>query len=96
MWIVNRNDSWNNIWNILLRPTVLLKANNTITQECRMCGKHILNKKQYSYVSPYTEVKLTVCRDCGVREYYGTRGKSTKTYKRHMRDKLLFGVEENV
>lgn len=91
---------WINNWichrDCLLRPTVILKTNNTITQECRMCGKHILYKKQYSYVSPYTEVKLTVCRDCGVREYYGTKGKSTKTYKRHMRDKLLFGVEDNV
>ena len=38
---------------------MILKTNNTITQECRMCGKHILYKKQYSYVSPYTEVKLT-------------------------------------
>lgn len=77
-------------------PTVILKKNNATTKECRMCGKDVLYKKQYYYTSPLSGTKLTVCRDCGVREYYGTKGKSTKKYKRHIQKKTIFGLEENV
>ena len=78
-----------------VRPHVMIKENNTITKDCRICGKSILYKKQYHYISPVAEVKLTICRDCGVREYYGAAGKGNKTYKKHMIDKTLFGLENN-
>jgi len=76
-------------------PIVILKKNNAITRECRMCGKEVLHKKQYYYTSPLSGTKLTVCRDCGVREYYGTKGKSTKKYKRHISNDRIFDIKEN-
>jgi len=76
-------------------PVIILKKNNAITKECRICGRKILYKKQYYYTSPLSGTKLTICKECGVREYYGTRGKSSRKYKRHMSDKRIFGIEEN-
>ena len=76
-------------------PIVILKKNNAITKECRMCSRNIHYKKQYYYTSPLSGTKLTVCKDCGVREYYGTKGKSTKKYKRHILKKKIFGIESN-
>jgi len=76
-------------------PVLILKNNNAITKKCRMCGKEILYKKQYYYTSPISGTKLTVCRDCGVREYYGTKGKYIKKYKRDVTNKKVFGVDEN-
>ena len=76
-------------------PIVILKNNNATTKECRMCGKDVLYKKQYYYTSPLSGTKLTVCKNCGIREYYGTKGKYTKKYKRHMSNHKIFGIKHN-
>ena len=76
-------------------PVLIFKKSNFISKECRICGKDILYKKQYYYTSPLFGTKLTVCRDCGVREYYGTKGKSTKKYKKDIVDKKVFGIDDN-
>ena len=60
-------------------------------KECRMCGRDIQKKQKYSYISPLTEVKLTVCKQCAIREYYGTSGASNKLYKKETSQKKLFG-----
>ena len=44
---------------------------------------------------PIAEVKLTVCKQCAIREYYGTSGSNSKLYKKHMSNKKLFGVDSN-
>ena len=76
-------------------PVIIFKKSNFISKECRICGKDILYKKQYYYTSPLSGTKLTVCRDCGVREYYGTKGKSTKKYKKDIMNKKVFGIDDN-
>ena len=76
-------------------PVIILKTKNTITEECRMCGRDILYKKQYYYTSPLSNTKLTICKPCAIREYYGTRGKATRNYKRHSKRKRMFGIEGN-
>ncbi len=50
--------------------------------ECRMCGKDIKNKVKCSYISPISEVKLTICKPCAIREYYGKK-KQQKIQKAH-------------
>ena len=77
-------------------PVLIFKKSNFISKECRICGKDILYKKQYYYTSPLSGTKLTVCRDCGVREYYGTSGKMNKKYRKHMINETLFGLKDNV
>ena len=76
-------------------PVIISKTNNVITKKCRMCDKDILYKKQYYYTSPISGTKLTICKQCGIREYYGSRGKLTKVYKRHVKKKKMFGIEDN-
>ena len=76
-------------------PIVIQKKNNTIIKECRMCGKDVLYKKQYYYISPLSGTKLTGCKNSGIREYYGTKGKYTKKYKRHMSNHKIFGIKNN-
>jgi len=76
-------------------PIIIFKKSNFISKECRICGKDILYKKQYYYTSPLSGTKLTVCRDCGVREYYGTKGKYTKKYKKDLVNKKVFGINDN-
>lgn len=79
-----------------MTPNIILKTNNSITKNCRICDKSILHKNQYYYISPIAEIKLTICRNCAVREYYGTSGKMNKKYRKHMINETLFGLKDNV
>lgn len=55
---------------------------------CRMCGVDIRHKVKCSYISPISETKLTICKKCAIREYYGSKN---KRYKKHIKENKLFG-----
>ena len=74
-----------------MRPGIRLLPGWFERKECRMCGSDIQRKPKYSYTSPISEVKLTVCKKCAIREYYGTSGSSNKLYKKETSQKKLFG-----
>ena len=78
-----------------MRPGITILPEWFERKECRMCGVDIMNKPKYSYTSPIAEVKLTVCKKCAIREYYGTSGTNSKLYKKHMSNKKLFGVDSD-
>jgi ribosome-binding protein aMBF1 (putative translation factor) len=75
-----------------MRPGIRLLPGWFERKECRMCGSDIQRKPKYSYTSPLSEVKLTVCKKCAIREYYGTSGSNSKLYKKDVSNKKLFGV----
>tara|TARA_R110002020_G_scaffold220638_2_gene428528 strand:+ start:2111 stop:2350 length:240 start_codon:yes stop_codon:yes gene_type:complete len=74
-----------------MRPVITLLPAWFERKECRMCGTDIQKKQKFSYVSPISEVKLTVCKKCAIREYYGTSATSSKLYKKETSQKKLFG-----
>ena len=75
-----------------MRPGIRLLPGWFERKECRMCGSDIQRKPKYSYTSPLSAVKLTVCKKCAIREYYGTSGSNSKLYKKDVSNKKLFGV----
>jgi len=77
-----------------VRPIIRTNSLSYINN-CRICDKDIKNKEKLSYISPITEVKLTVCKLCAIREYYGSGGKNTKMYKQHIKNNKLFGYNDN-
>ena len=58
-------------------------------KECRMCGKFGYID-MYNYVSPLRNDKFIVCKKCAIREYYGTKAKQSKRYKKDKNDNNLF------
>lgn len=78
-----------------MRPVVIKLGDSFHRKECRMCGRDISKIQNYSYISPVSETKLTICRVCSVREYYGTGGKMSLRYKTDVANNKLFGVEGN-
>ena len=55
-----------------------------------MCVKSIDKKIHYTYISPISRTELEICKDCAVREYYGTKRTNTKRYKRDLAKGKLF------
>jgi|TARA_B100000315_G_scaffold21646_1_gene18897 RNase P subunit RPR2 len=55
-----------------------------INQRCRMCrATNITGRKEwYHLVSAMFKVEMDVCKPCGIREYYGNKGRESRNYKK--------------
>jgi|TARA_R100000789_G_scaffold100278_2_gene109592 hypothetical protein len=61
-----------------------------------MCSKQT-KAIHYHFTSAYTREEVgIVCRQCCIREYYGTRFRQSKRYNRDLEEKSLFGVKNEI
>lgn len=61
-------------------PKIVKKEKTYNEFECYMCGGK-LDSFVYDYKSAFRKDSFTICRKCAIREYYGTKGTSSKKYK---------------
>ena len=62
-------------------PKIVKKEKTYNEFECYMCGGK-LDSFVYDYKSAFRKDSFTICRKCAIREYYGTKGTSSKKYKK--------------
>jgi hypothetical protein len=58
--------------------------------QCDMCKKDIMRKNKYEFKSAISSFMLIVCELCALKEYYGTKYKQSKKYKKAKDKNKLF------
>ena len=74
-----------------MKPDVKKIGTKPNKLKCDMCGSNIASVQQYQYTAPLSKDILTICRKCGIREYYGTASTQGKVWKKEQKLSLLFG-----
>ena len=62
-------------------PKIVKKEKTYNEFECYMCGGK-LETIVYNYQSAFRKNSFTICKKCAIRETYGTKGTSSKKYKK--------------
>jgi|TARA_R100000049_G_C1875747_1_gene33860 uncharacterized protein with PIN domain len=58
--------------------------------KCDMCKKDIIRKNKYEIKTAISSFMLIVCEICALKEYYGTKYKQSKRYKKAKDAKKFF------
>ena len=70
--------------------TPKVKITDIEKYKCDMCKKDIMRKNKYEFKSAMASFMLVVCELCALKEYYGTKYKQSKRYKRAKNENKLF------